>query len=108
MDPIHKLRPISHCLTGRREQLQLLHQTVTELVIGIKREYPRGRNLSDAKIALTGKVSEGMVEHFDLRIGLQDFERIIGATTVDHDNPSGPTQFVDRAPNVRRLVTCNN
>jgi len=49
-----------------------------------------------------------MVEHFDLRIGLQDFERIIGATTVEHDNPTGPTQFVDRTPNVRRLVKCND
>src|SRR5271165_6652523 len=60
--------------------------------------------MTQAEVALQRSGIEVPLDDDRLGITTDDFERMIGAATVDDQYFLGPSQFVQGAPNIRLLV----
>src|SRR5580704_8062101 len=55
-DPVHEPSAIACRCIGSHEVAQFRHKFVAELIIRIKRKYPRSGDLGESKIALAGEI----------------------------------------------------
>src|SRR5262249_19792167 len=92
---------------GFAEVMQLAHELVGKLVIGIKRENPFAADQGQSEIALLRKAVEGAMHELRLRELRDQIERAVRAAAVDHDNSLRPFELVQNAHDVGRFVECD-
>src|SRR5262249_39365117 len=76
---------------------KLLYQITAQFVVRIKRKHPIRIHSLITEIPLTGAVVEIPMKNFSLRIRANDLHGLVRASTINHHDPSGPYQPVERA-----------
>ena len=106
LNAVHKACAISGCSFVWPQSLQLSQHFFCHYIIRIEREHPRRLDLSLAQSELpliTVTIKHALNDtHIGKRRG--DFECLVVAETVDHNDVPRPTEVLEGAANVWRFV----
>ena len=110
LNAVGELRTITDGVHVGLEFFQFRHRFARHNIISVEREHPRSLNasLAQSKLPLIAMTIKRTLNYTHLRKRRRDFQRLVIAKTINHDDVACPRERRQSTPDVRRFVVREN